>query len=394
MLNQSQKIKFSILQITYWCSFASFASFSIAYVRTKGISPTYIGFMGAAFMLCAVIGQFFWGSICDRFQSNKVVFILTNTLLLVVSFVFYLTSSPALIFITYAAMGFLQSPTASNLDTWILKNANNNVAQYGPIRSMGSLGFAIFIFFYGTLVNSKGYWVMPIFLASFTVISILTALTITEIKTDTNQVIVTKITISDIKALFLRKSYLFLLVILFFAGFSSTSMLQNKVLIWEHLHAPIAYQGYDSSISALFQVPFLFLTAILTRINVRIRLTIGIFFTFIMLLVVYFARIPQMVVVGSLLSGIGYGLLLPSMREIITTSTPEKLRTTAQGLGDAVYANLSGIIGCFLSGIIIDLFDIKTMVLISAIVFLIPLTLSLFALIPKKCKNHNKKSPR
>lgn len=384
MLSKTQKIRFSIMQATYWCSFASFMSFSIAYVRTKGISATYIGIMGAVYMLCAVAGQFFWGSICDRFQSNKAVFVLTNSLLIAVSFVFYFTYSPLFILLTYAALGFLQSPTASNLDTWILRNANNAFTEYGPIRAMGSLGFAIFIFFYGILISRKGYWVMLIFLTLFSAATIIIALTMPEKKTNSGMVTVNKINFSDIKALFSVKPYLFLLIILFFVGFSNTSILQNKILIWEYFHAPISYQGFDSSVSALFQVPFLFLTATLTAINVRLRLTVGICFTFIMLLVIYFAAMPQVVVAGDLINGIGYGLLLPSMREIIATSTSAKLSTTAQGIGDAVYSSLSGIMGSLLAGLVIDSFGVKTMVFICTIVFIIPLSLSLLTLIPKK----------
>lgn len=388
MLSRSQKIKFSILQITYWCSIASFASFSIAYVRTKGISATYIGIMGAVFMLCAVAGQLFWGGVCDRFQKNKIVFIITNACLLTVSMAFYFTVSPGWILITYAAMGFLQSPTASNLDSWILKNAKNNFSQYGPIRSMGSLGFSVFIFFYGTLISSKGYGLMPVFLSFFILSSIIVSLTIPEIETGENIVTVVKITPADIKALFYRKSYLYLIIILFFAGLSLTSVAQNKILIWEDLKAPISYQGFDSSFHAVFQVPFLFLTLTLSRINVKVRLAGAMLFNFIMLLVLYFAKIPQVVVVGSIISGTGFGLLLPSMREIIAASTPERLRTTAQGLGDAVYASLSGISGSLLAGVIIDSFGVKSMLLICVGVFLIPLTLTLFALIPKKRGSH------
>lgn len=379
MLNRRQKIEFGILQIFYWCSFASFSSFAIALVRTKGISPSFIGIMSALYMLCAVLGQFFWGGLCDRFQSNKTVYILTNALLLLISLLFYTALSPAVILLAYAAMGFLQSPTASNLDSWVLKNANNDFSQYGPIRAMGPLGYAFFIFYYGTLVNSRGYWILPIFLTVFTLASIIVAITVPENQSDRGTTHAIKITHSDIQTLFTNKAYLFLLIVLFFVGFSSSSLLQNKVLIWEYLKAPISYQGFDSSLNALFQVPFLFLTVFLSKIDVRKRLAAGLIFTFIMFVVVYFAKIPQIVVVGSIINGIGYGLLLPSMREIIAQTAPDTLRTTAQGLGDAVYSSLSGIIGCLVAGFLIDAFDVRVMILNNAVFVLIALGLVLIS---------------
>ena len=117
LTSRSQNIRFGIIQASYWCSIASLPVFAVAYVRSKGISATYIGIMLAVFMLSAVVGQFFWGAICDRFQSNKKVFILTNALLLCVSILFYLSPSPVMLLSTYAILGFIQSPTNANMDT-------------------------------------------------------------------------------------------------------------------------------------------------------------------------------------------------------------------------------------------------------------------------------------
>ena len=314
------------------------------------------------------------------------VFILTNFLWLGVSLLFYFTSSPVLILITYAAMGFLQSPAYTDLDSWILKSVDNNFSKYGSIRSMGSLGFAVYMLLFGMLVSSRGYAVMPVFLSFFIAVSVITALTVPETQTELHTVTVARITPSDIKNLVLHKSYLFLLIILFFAGYSSTALQQNKILLWEYLKAPISYQGYDNFFSAIFQFPFIFLTSFFSRIPAKARLASGIFLTFVMFIMVFFARTPQLVVAGSVMGGIGYGLLLPSMREIIVTSAAEKLRTTAQGLGDAVYGNLSGVIGCFVSGFVVDSFGIKTFLLICTVVFLIPVVLAFSALVPHKQK--------
>lgn len=384
MINRGQKIRFGVIQATYWCSIASFSFFAIAFVRSKGISATFIGVMLAVFMLSAVIGQFFWGAICDKFQSNKRVFLLTNALMLTFTLLFYFSSSQSLLLITYAFMGFLQAPTAANLDSWILKSASNDFSIYGPIRSAGSLGFAVFVFFYGSLVASSGYWVMPFFHVLFVLLTIITAVSLPEEKTNMSVSSTAKITVSDIRALFTSSRYLYLLIVLFFVGFSTMSIGQMKILIWENLHASIAYQGFDGFFSGLFQVPFMLFMARLKGINSKVRLTMGVLSCFAMIVIIYFARIPQLVVVGDILGGAGYGLLLPAMREIIVHSTPEKLRTTAQGVGDAVYNSLSGIIGSLLSGVFIDWLGVKAMILFLACVYIIPVILVLFQLIPKK----------
>jgi hypothetical protein len=43
-------------------------------------------------------------------------------------------------------LGFDQFPTATNMDTWIMKEINYDSRQYGPIRSYGALGYTVTAF--------------------------------------------------------------------------------------------------------------------------------------------------------------------------------------------------------------------------------------------------------
>lgn len=364
------------MQATYWASIAAFGAFAVALARSKGISVAYIGIMAAVFRLAAVLGQFFWGGLCDRLRSNRRIFMLTNALTLLFSLGFYFANEPILLLVTYALMGFTQSPTASNLDTWLLKClGKENSHQYGPIRSMGSLGYGVFIIFFGLLVANVGYAVMPIFHAVFSAITLLTA----KNTPDREAVLSSKARINrdDMAALFVNKGYLFLLLVLFFNGFATMSIAQMKVLIWEDMGASIAFQGYDGFFIALAQAPVFIIAAKLTRINPYIRLAAGMMLDALMITNDFFAQRPEMIIFGSVLSGFSYGLILAAMREIISRITDDKLRTTAQGLGDAAYTSLSGILGSLVSGVLVEYSGVKAMLLMCLCVQLIPLTLVL-----------------
>ncbi|MFQ9801993.1 MAG: MFS transporter [Clostridia bacterium] len=65
------------------------------------------------------------------------------------------------VILCFALLGFVQQPSTSVLDTWILKRCQNPNQMYGPIRSTGSFAFALFTGVYGGILNSRGYGIMP-----------------------------------------------------------------------------------------------------------------------------------------------------------------------------------------------------------------------------------------
>ena len=151
-----------------------------------------------------------------------------------------------------------------------------------------------------------------------------------------------------------------------------------KALIWEDLNASIAYQGYDGCICAIAQFPVFMMASRFNRISPYKRLLIAVAMDLGMFIIDYFARIPQLIVAGSVLNGVAYAFMVASFREIIQKNTSYKLSTTAQGIGDAFYMSLSGVFGSLLSGWLADLFGMKPMILTLALLQLIPLTLCFF----------------
>ncbi|MDO4459498.1 MAG: MFS transporter [Clostridia bacterium] len=391
VIKKSEKIRFSALQATYWCSIAALSSFAVALATDRGVSPATIGIMAAVFKAAAVIGQFFWGAVCDKLRSNRKVFIVMNILMFAVTMGFYYFKNVWMMTVFYALMGFMNSPTSSNLDTWImahLKKGNDN--SYGIIRSMGSLGYAVFVFFYGSLVASKGYWVMPIFMLCFVLMTVVISISMPNDREDDRlRGAKTKINPSDFKALLTNTTFVFLMVILFFDGFAIMSIGQMKALIFTSMGAdPNANIGYDGFVAGLAQVPMMFLAAKLTKFSPMARLAAGITLDMAMIAIDFCAVVPQMIFIGSIMSGLGYGLILPAMRELIASSTDDKLRTSAQGIGDAAYISVSGILGSLASGYLIDAFGMKFMLGFFMCVQIIPIVATI-VFIAKTSKKKN-----
>lgn len=373
-----RKIGFSVMQFGYWTAIASFSTFVVALARAKGMSATVIGIMVACFQISAVIGQMFWGAICDKFKSHRNVLLITCSLMVCISVFHYFSSATYFIILTYIILGFVQAPTMSNLDAWILKEVQNDSRQYGPIRSFGSLGYGIFILFYGNLLAKYGYWMMPIFLVFFMGITITAVALLREEKgccTDPSRK-KPEMSMGDVKALFLNRYYITMLVILFLTGLSTMSIGQMKILIWEDMGASIAFHGYDGFVGAITQFPVFLMTARFGKIPALKRLMLGVALYLAMLSLVFFAKAPQLVILGSSLSGIAYAMMTPAVRELIATTTPETLRTTAQGMGDAAQFSLSGIMGGLFSGTMVDAIGVKAMVLTCLLIHMIPVALT------------------
>lgn len=359
---RKNQIKMSVMQVTYWCSVAALSAFSVGLARDRNLSAALIGVMAALYKLAAVFGQFFWGGLCDKTGGNKKIFAAANGITILASLGFYFFPGNYSMLLFYALLGFVQVPAASVLDTWVITYmTRKGSSSYGPIRSMGSLGYAVFIFFYGMMIAKYGYAVMPWFFTVFSVLTILAAKTVPDAKTVNERK--KKMNLSEIAELFKNRTYFFLLLILFFDGMACFSFGQMKILVWEAMHASIAFQGYDGFAGAIAQVPAMFIASQMIRFDAKKRLIAGVFLDMSMLIICYFAKTPQLIIAGSVISGFGYGLLLPAMRQIILKESPDTLRTTAQGLGDAIYGNFSSMIGCVLAGAIIDALGIKAMIL-------------------------------
>lgn len=402
-----EKAKFSLIQASFWMSIAVFTAFAVALARSKGISAVYIGVMGASYKLCAVFGQFVFGAFCDKFEANKKVFVITTCLAFLASMFFYFSDSAWTIILTYGLLGFFLVPTGSNLDTWILKRFVSDGNAYGPIRSMGSLSYAIFIFLTGILISNIGFIMMPIMLAVAVAVTLLTASATPEVekrgavsaeadKIEANPAQASeaekspegeKSGLQNYAELFKNKSYIFLVSVLFMQGLAVFSMMQMKILVWESLGADVTtYQGIDGFAIAIAQFPVILMSSKFGGISPFKRLLVANICDLVMLTGICFTSAPQVVVLCGVLHGVGYGLLLPAMRQIIFESTSERLRTTAQGFGDAAYVSISGILGSLAAGAITDAFGVGSLLMLCVIVQIVPVSLLTYRVLADRKK--------
>ena len=78
------------------------------------------------------------------------------------------------------------------------------------------------------------------------------------------------------------------------------------------------------------------------------------------------ATTPTFIVFCSVINGIGFGLMLPAMREAIFECSPKQFYTTAQSISDAIYVSFAGMISNSLAGFMIEEVGMKNFLITCA----------------------------
>ncbi len=346
MNNRHHSVRFSLMQSFYWCSVGAFASFALMFFQEqRGVSASQVGLLTGVFTLCAFCGQFFWGYLCDTWRTNKKVFILTCMLQCIIGAILYLSKGFASILILYGMLGFVQSPMTAILDTWIMKSFPRSPLALSPIRAAGSLSYAVLMLFYGKMIGTWGYIIMPVSLLMFASASVVTAYPVPDALATHEDSRHNK----NVGGKLFTPTFLLLITCIFCCGVAGTTYTLYPIII-TNVGGNTSDLGLALSVSAFSQVPFMILVGRISRIPAKIRLIASAVGYVVTLMCFVFSKTPVQIILASLISGISFGVMQPSMREIVYQHSPQQLRTTAQSISDAVHYSLSGLFASFAVG--------------------------------------------
>ena len=82
-----------------------------------------------------------------------------------------------------------------------------------------------------------------------------------------------------------------------------------------------------------------------------------------------------MVYIGTCFTNIGYGVLLPTMRQNVEAHVDPGLRNLGHNVADAIYASLSGVLSTPLAGHGAERFGVRPMMTFFSLFMLIPLVM-------------------
>ena len=346
-------VKFCIMQAAYWSYFASLPGYITAYMLDRGMTASTLGVLLAANMALAFAGSLIWGRLVDRKQANKRFFICGTAAALALGILIFLFAHKvAVLFVIYPLFGFMMGPLATTLDSWAIAGMHQ-VEAGAKSRTFGTLGYAVTMLLSGQIIRRVGYKMMPFMAAGFILIAILTALIQPEVE-PVQRAAGENIVKENPKRLLRSSMYVLLIGVVFFTGMSIAPINNMKVLVFESVGGDVSFLGWDSFIGCLIQSPFLLLAGRMKKIRAEYRLTLGALAALSYVLLVYLAKVPAMVIAGTVMTNISFGLLFPTMREITEQNVPAALRTTAHSLVDVAYGSVAGMIASAWSGTVMQ----------------------------------------
>lgn len=333
-------IRFMVLKMLQYAMTTVFSSFILAYLKSaRSLTDSQASLMLMLNTLGAFAGQFVAGRACDRFRTHKKVFYITFVMLIPVALVLYNVRSVAVISIFYMLFGFAQIPFTVIIDTWFLDTYPGDTGTYGKMLAAGAVAYAVLSVCYGKLLDSVGYGVMPYFLLGIIALLCLAGASIPDASLSCGQNTSSDSGKSGIRdfspALML---FVFTLMLIGMAG-NTYSLLP---VLMENVHGSNILLGLAMSSSGIFQIPFMLISGKLRRIPARIRVAIAGAIYLTMVLLFAFGTSPWPLIIGAGISGGAWGIMLPAYRELVGELAADNVRTTAQGLADAIYLSMGG----------------------------------------------------
>lgn len=363
-------VKFAVLEAVYWSIMASFGAYIASFNLSRGYSQSLVSIMIAVYMVSGFAGQFFWGSVCDRLQTNKKVFVGSVLTAGALQLAMYFIDNQLAFGLLYGLFGFMIGPLGSILDTWMLRSLDSDIRVYGVSRSCGSAGYAIVILISGNLINRFGYFVMPLISTGFLFMTVLMTFTLKD--ADLRQKSGSSVSLKDIMSIMKNPAYVTIIAIVFFIGLANAPVGNLKIMILQAVGGNVSTQGLDAFLGCMVQFLFFLLAGVFIAIPARIRLFIASLSMALAMLINFLAGNVSMIIVASLFMNVSYSFMIASSRELVMRCVEPKYQTTANGVSDAFYSFLAGTIALLYAGSVAQSFGIHTMILISLILSLIP----------------------
>lgn len=358
-------LKFTSLEFFFWATLSTYYPFVVVFLMSKGYSSTIIGVILSINSFVVVIAQPFWGMISDWVRSVKKVFILCLSLAACIMLTLPLYQSILSLIVVFILLTFFESPLVPLMDSWVIQGiqTEKNIA-YGNIRLWGSIGFSLFVYVIGKTLD---YVSIHIIFPTFVVLAIITIFLSSTIKITASA---ERIPFKNLKIGRLLKNYyyvtfLLFAVTLFIPHRASALFLANLIA---HVDGTQEQLGLCFSLMALSEVPiFIFSRQLIKRYKpVHLILVSTVFFIIRHVLFLY-ASTPLQAILLQMLQGPSFALFLIGTVYYINALAPDSLKSTAQTVGSAVFFGVSGIIGSFGGGWIIDNLGLHHMYLLGII---------------------------
>ncbi len=402
-------VKISIVFIVANMCIPAYYTYLSQLLSSYGFNAQQIGTLLMIYVLMAVVSMPLMGLLTDKLIPDKTMMVI-NLCISGLSCVAFWNMEITYfnIAIIIAIWSFSFKPVVNLVESYTYKLINaGDPVDYGVVRSMGSLGFAISAYVMGVIIDNTSFRSLYYMQIVFTIFSIITVLVFfrtiarkpnTDIasKEDTKENIKKEKVKQEnsgniIKVLFTNRDYVALILGGFFLNIAVSLHFTYLPLLLEQNGESPGRIGTAFSIMALAEIPTIaFFSKIKTKVSPSTLIIIGGAFYILRMIVVVQNPTVGMFWFMSLFQVVSFGFLSPSYMYIINSVVPRDISSTATLTAITIIFNLSAVFSMYYGGYFSQRLGYETVLSLGWMIGLVGTFI--FAFNFKIIKNKNRKA--
>lgn len=375
MSEKSLKFRLSALYFIVCGALACYYPFMLIYYQGNKLNYSQIGTLFAINSLIAVIAQPLWGILTDKYLNTRKSFLLALALSSILVLGFLLVKGYVPISIWVVIFVIFQSPILSLNDAFCYEVIDSNKSlQYGKLRLMGSIGYAVIALIMALVIKHTSVS------SSFFAFALLGALGVTVLKgiKVKSGPVRNVLDFNDVASVLKNRRFLLLAISAMPVSASMNANSNYLATLIQSTHGDVSNIGFLWFIIAISELPaFYFGGKLFSRFGeVNMYLT-SLGFYILRFLLDSFCGQYQLVIAVQLLQAITYPLYIMATLQCISNTVPNKARTTAITVFAAITGGIGGFIGSKTGGLIIQTFNVFILFRVMSVLCIISLFIGL-----------------
>jgi PPP family 3-phenylpropionic acid transporter len=364
---QRSSLKFIISSqyFIYFGVLGIFLPYFNLYCYHLGFNGLQIGVLSALRSVAMVLFPLIWGSLADRFNIRKPIYILCTFFSTSIWFLYLLFVDFWPMLIITAIYGMFYAPIISFLEAVTMDALGPEKKSYGRIRAWGSISFIFMVLVLGKMIDLYSLDIILILILAGSLMLAAISIGIPAIKTRKEDLLA-----QGAKSLLTKRAIVFL--------FCAFLMLASHGAYYGFFSIHLENLGYDSTFIgiawAVASTAEILVMIKSDKIFGRFTLENVLFTSFLIAavrwLILFFTGSTAVILLSQILHALTYGTFHMASILYIDRLAPEQAKTLGQAVNNALSYGLGLMVGFFVNGYVYEMTGSNTLFLLSSFIAL------------------------